>query len=177
MSEDAVRVTLQRSLKALLVLAALLGLQPTLVGQLVRGCDDHDLRRDLRRIAGRAIRSVLLIGGTATARQIETLKSKPHVVVGSPGHIVELIERGKLKTTYLRAIVVAEAYLHRTGRTGRASAKGTAVSLLTEIEARLARPRWGFPRSPLSRRLTLNAMGRRGGEARSGGYSRRFEGF
>jgi superfamily II DNA/RNA helicase len=52
---------------------------------------------------------VLLIGGTATERQIEKLKSKPHVVVGSPGRIVELIERGKLKTTYLRAIVVDEA--------------------------------------------------------------------
>jgi superfamily II DNA/RNA helicase len=59
--------------------------------------------------AGRAIRSVLLIGGTATARQIEKLKSKPHVVVGSPGRIVELIERGKLKTAHLCAIVVDEA--------------------------------------------------------------------
>jgi superfamily II DNA/RNA helicase len=69
----------------------------------------HRQSCDLARNAGRAIRSVLLIGGTATARQIEKLKSKPHVVVGSPGRIVELIERGKLKTTYLRAIVVDEA--------------------------------------------------------------------
>ena len=59
--------------------------------------------------AGCAIRSVLLIGGTATDRQIEKLKGKPHVVVGSPGRIVELIERGKLKTTHIRAIVVDEA--------------------------------------------------------------------
>ena len=69
----------------------------------------HRQSCDLAQNAGRAIRSVLLIGGTATARQIEKLKSKPHVVVGSPGRIVELIERGKLKTTYLRAIVVDEA--------------------------------------------------------------------
>ena len=69
----------------------------------------HRQSCDLARNAGRAIRSVLLIGGTATARQIEKLKSKPHVVVGSPGRMVELIERGKLKTTYLRAIVVDEA--------------------------------------------------------------------
>lgn len=59
--------------------------------------------------AGRAIRSVLLIGGTATDRQIDKLKAKPQVVVGSPGRIVELIERGKLKATHLRAIVVDEA--------------------------------------------------------------------
>src|SRR5579863_7070648 len=44
----------------------------------------HRQSCDLARDAGRAIRSVLLIGGTATARQIEKLKSKPQVVVGSP---------------------------------------------------------------------------------------------
>jgi superfamily II DNA/RNA helicase len=69
----------------------------------------HRQSCDLAQNAGRAIRSVLLIGGTATARQIEKLKAKPHVVVGSPGRMVELIERGKLKTTHLRAIVVDEA--------------------------------------------------------------------
>lgn len=69
----------------------------------------HRQSCDLAQNAGRAVRTVLLIGGTATARQIEKLKSKPHVVVGSPGRIVELIERNKLKTTHLRAIVVDEA--------------------------------------------------------------------
>ena len=69
----------------------------------------HRQSCDLAQNAGRAIRSVLLIGGTATTRQIEKLKSKPQVVVGSPGRMVELIERGKLKTTHLRAIVVDEA--------------------------------------------------------------------
>lgn len=59
--------------------------------------------------ARRAIRSVLLIGGTATDRQIDKLKAKPHVVVGSPGRIVELIERGKLKMAHIRAVVVDEA--------------------------------------------------------------------
>ena len=69
----------------------------------------HRQSCDLAQNAGRAIRSVLLIGGTATARQIEKLKAKPHVVVGSPGRIVELIERGKLKTKQVCAIVVDEA--------------------------------------------------------------------
>jgi superfamily II DNA/RNA helicase len=59
--------------------------------------------------AAYAIRSVLLIGGTATDRQIDKLKGKPHVVVGSPGRIVELIERRKLKTAHIRAVVIDEA--------------------------------------------------------------------
>lgn len=69
----------------------------------------HRQSCDLAQNAGLAIRSVLLIGGTATARQIEKLKGKPHVVVGSPGRIVELIERGKLKPQHIRAVVVDEA--------------------------------------------------------------------
>ena len=69
----------------------------------------HRQSCDLAQNAGRAIRSVLLIGGTATDRQIEKLKAKPHVVVGSPGRILELIERGKLKTPHIRSIVIDEA--------------------------------------------------------------------
>jgi superfamily II DNA/RNA helicase len=69
----------------------------------------HRQSCDLAQNAGRAIRSVLLIGGTATDRQIEKLKAKPHVVVGSPGRVLELIERGKLKTPHIRSIVVDEA--------------------------------------------------------------------
>ena len=59
--------------------------------------------------AARPIRSVLLIGGTVTNRQIDKLKAKPHIVVGSPGRIVELIERDKLKTVHVRAVVIDEA--------------------------------------------------------------------
>ena len=54
----------------------------------------HRQSCELAQNAKRAIRSVLLIGGTPTDRQIEKLKGKPQVVVGSPGRIVELIGRG-----------------------------------------------------------------------------------
>ena len=59
--------------------------------------------------AGWPIRSVLLIGGTSTDRQIEKLKKKPQIVVGSPGRIKELLERGKLKAQHVRSIVIDEA--------------------------------------------------------------------
>src|SRR5947207_894958 len=64
---------------------------------------------DLAQNAGWAVRTLLLIGGTSTERQIDKLKKKPHVVVGSPGRIGELIAKGKLKTQHVRSIVVDEA--------------------------------------------------------------------
>jgi ATP-dependent RNA helicase DeaD len=64
---------------------------------------------DLAQNAGWPIRSVLLIGGTSTERQIDKLKKKPHLVVGSPGRIDELLSRGKLKAQYVRSIVIDEA--------------------------------------------------------------------
>jgi ATP-dependent RNA helicase DeaD len=66
---------------------------------------------DLAQNAGLAIRTLLLIGGTSTERQIDKLKKKPHVVVGSPGRIRELIIKGKLKTRDVRSIVIDEADL------------------------------------------------------------------
>jgi ATP-dependent RNA helicase DeaD len=69
----------------------------------------HRQCTDLAQNAGRAIRSVLLIGGTSTERQIDKLKKKPHIVVGSPGRIGELLAKGKLKAKDVRSIVVDEA--------------------------------------------------------------------
>jgi superfamily II DNA/RNA helicase len=66
---------------------------------------------ELARNAASGIRTLLLIGGTPTQRQIDKLKNKPHVVVGSPGRIGELIGRGKLKVQHLRCVVVDEADL------------------------------------------------------------------
>jgi superfamily II DNA/RNA helicase len=64
---------------------------------------------DLSQHAGWPVRTLLLIGGTSTARQIEKLKTKPHVVVGSPGRIRELIGTRKLKTPAIGCVVIDEA--------------------------------------------------------------------
>jgi ATP-dependent RNA helicase DeaD len=64
---------------------------------------------DLAQNAGWPVRSLLLIGGTSTERQIDKLKKKPHLVVGSPGRIDELLGRGKLKAQHVRSIVIDEA--------------------------------------------------------------------
>ena len=69
----------------------------------------HRQSCDLAQNAGWPVRSLLLIGGTSTERQIDKLKKKPHLVVGSPGRIAELIGKGKLKAQHVRSIVIDEA--------------------------------------------------------------------
>lgn len=64
---------------------------------------------DLAQNAGWPIRSLLLIGGTPMDRQIDKLKKRPHIVVGSPGRIRELIGMGKLKAQAVRNVVIDEA--------------------------------------------------------------------
>jgi ATP-dependent RNA helicase DeaD len=76
----------------------------------------HELAIQIQRVAGALaqnaglpLRSVLLIGGTMLQRQIDKLKKKPHLVIGSPGRIRELIGANKLKTRLVRSIVIDEA--------------------------------------------------------------------
>ncbi len=64
---------------------------------------------DLAQNGGVPFRTLLLIGGTSMERQIEKLKKKPHVAVGSPGRICELIDLGKLKPHTFKTIVLDEA--------------------------------------------------------------------
>ncbi len=64
---------------------------------------------DLAQNSGMPVRTLLLIGGTSLERQIEKLKKKPHVAVGSPGRIRELIAMGKLKAHTFKAVVLDEA--------------------------------------------------------------------
>ena len=56
-----------------------------------------------------SIRSSLLIGGVNVKRQISDLKTKPHIVVGSTGRMLELIKLKKLKPHTVKTIVIDEA--------------------------------------------------------------------
>ncbi|WP_079710692.1 DEAD/DEAH box helicase [Paraliobacillus ryukyuensis] len=58
---------------------------------------------------GSAINSIMLIGGANIKRQIEKLKKKPQIVVGTPGRILELIKQKKFKVHELNGIVLDEA--------------------------------------------------------------------
>ena len=76
----------------------------------------HELAIQIQRVcgdlaagAGWPIRSILLVGGTSLDRQLEELKKRPHVAIGTLGRIDELIRMGKLKTNSLKVVVVDEA--------------------------------------------------------------------
>lgn len=49
-----------------------------------------------------------LIGGASIQRQIDKLKLHPHIAVGTPGRILELLKLKKLSMHYVRTIVVDE---------------------------------------------------------------------
>ncbi|MCF7816881.1 MAG: DEAD/DEAH box helicase [Kiritimatiellales bacterium] len=59
--------------------------------------------------SGLPIKSLLLIGGANTQRQLDKLKKKPQLIVGSAGRILELIGMKKLKVPKVGTVVIDEA--------------------------------------------------------------------
>lgn len=70
------------------------------------------VNRQIRLLAensGMEIKSALIIGSAGIDRQIERLKEKPQIVVGSAGRILHLISRKKMQAHSIQTIVVDEA--------------------------------------------------------------------
>ena len=67
-----------------------------------------DVGRGLAQKSGLEIRLQVLIGGVSIKRQLEKLKSKPHVIIGTPGRINELIELRKIKPHTVKNIIIDE---------------------------------------------------------------------
>ncbi len=59
--------------------------------------------------SGFGITSTTIIGSVNIKRQIEQLKKKPQIIVGSPGRVLELITSRKIKAHTVKTIVVDEA--------------------------------------------------------------------
>lgn len=55
------------------------------------------------------IKSSLFIGSAPLKRQIENLKAKPHIIIGTPARIIELIRLKKLKTIAISMLILDEA--------------------------------------------------------------------
>lgn len=54
------------------------------------------------------LKTQTLIGGANVSRQVEKLKKKPEILVGTPGRVLELIKTKKIKSHLLQTIVMDE---------------------------------------------------------------------
>jgi len=69
------------------------------------------IHRQIERLAqnsGLSVKSTPLIGGANIHRQIDKLKKHPQILVGSPGRILELIEKKKIKSPKIEVIILDE---------------------------------------------------------------------
>jgi len=64
---------------------------------------------ELSKNSGLGIKSATIIGNVNIKRQIDKLKKKPHIVVGTTGRLLKLIQMGKLKAHKISTLVIDEA--------------------------------------------------------------------
>lgn len=69
----------------------------------------HQQALRLGQHSGIPVKSLLLVGGANTSRQLEKLKKKPQLIVGSAGRVLELIRMKKLKVPKAATLVIDEA--------------------------------------------------------------------
>ncbi|MCI8342010.1 MAG: DEAD/DEAH box helicase [Firmicutes bacterium] len=65
--------------------------------------------RILAENSGSSIKTALIIGGADISRQLDKLKEKPQIVVGSAGRILDLIKKKKIQAHTCKTIVIDEA--------------------------------------------------------------------
>lgn len=53
--------------------------------------------------------STLIVGGTNMDRQIRELRRGPHVIIGTPGRLMDLIKRKEIKLDHINTLVLDEA--------------------------------------------------------------------
>lgn len=63
---------------------------------------------DIKRNYVKGITSTTLVGAGNISRQVEKLKSKPHILIGSAGRILELIKKKKISAHTISTIVIDE---------------------------------------------------------------------
>lgn len=68
----------------------------------------HNTILELKKESGMTITSTQLIGSANIARQIEKLKDRPNILVGSAGRVLELIKKKKITTGTIKTVVLDE---------------------------------------------------------------------
>ncbi|CDQ18645.1 DEAD/DEAH box helicase [Halobacillus karajensis] len=84
------------------------------------------------------ITSMTMIGGANIKRQMDKLKKKPHIVVGTPGRVYELMQKKKLKAHEIKAVVMDEAdqllvpeHLHTVENVLKSTMRDTQILLFS----------------------------------------------
>jgi superfamily II DNA/RNA helicase len=79
-------------------------------------CPTHELAvqiiRQIERLSQNSdtkLKGATIIGNVNIDRQIKKLKEKPHIIVGTPGRILELIKKRKISAHTIKTIVIDEA--------------------------------------------------------------------
>ena len=68
------------------------------------------VQEELKKLSlGNKIYSVICVGGTNIRPQIQALRKKNHFIIGTPGRILDLIERGSFKPQHVTTVVLDEA--------------------------------------------------------------------
>lgn len=55
------------------------------------------------------IHSIVLIGGLEVRKQINALKHRPHLLIGTPGRLLDLIQQDAIDLSHLKTVVMDEA--------------------------------------------------------------------
>ena len=70
----------------------------------------EQVANEARRLSpGHNCRTAVLVGGRPIRRQLDELQRGVHIVVGTPGRVIDLINRGALDLTRLKVVILDEA--------------------------------------------------------------------
>lgn len=91
----------------------LLSIEPNQPGQLLILAPSQELAVQISQVVREwatliGLKTQALIGGANVNRQIENLKNKPEILVGTPGRVLELIKVKKIKAHNIKTIVMDE---------------------------------------------------------------------
>ena len=109
--------------------------------------------------------SIAILGNVNIQRQIEKLREKPQIIVGSPGRVIELIKKKKITAHTIKTIIIDEAdrlmdkndlqnildIIKSTPRERQLMIFSASVTQETEAKAR------GFMSDPLTLRVRAGA--------------------
>lgn len=69
----------------------------------------HKQAQRLSKNSGIPVGSTTIVGNVNIARQIENLKKKPQIIIGTPGRVLELMQKRKIPAYQVETIVIDEA--------------------------------------------------------------------